>query len=596
MSYRVLEGDVMEVLKTLPDESVQCCITSPPYFGLRDYQIPPSVWPKPSSQLSKISCQHEWITEEVEREMRRGLGLKDSPASTRGGAIKCAEVETQRFERGFCRHCGAWKGCLGLEPTPELYVAHMVEVFREARRVLRSDGTLWLNLGDCYANDGKWGGETGGKQAYLDDDNRKRVGREKRLTGLKPKDLVGIPWMLAFALRADGWWLRSEIIWFKPNPFPESVTDRPTKAHEQLFLLTKSARYFYDAEAIKEPGVMKPQARLTPRDFVNGKDAGRRADRRPNYRLREAAEQENAMRNKRDVWTIADESPQRYGPIVGDPDDTPPAQGKWSGENPQAASRRMTDNVRAARAAGGAHDNPFSPHGRGPVVGDPDFSTGSKHGRGMTPRHTPYTTSCDQSGLDSVERGAGRNKRSVWEIATQPWPQAHFATFPEKLVEPCILAGTSERGCCPQCGAPWRRPTFRACKECGEPIPTQADECGNCGHVNDWKKGRVVSAEMLATDFHTPGRSVPRYPGGFENKTQSGDWQPTCSCGAEVPVPCTVLDCFCGSGSCGVVALRYGRDFIGIELNPQYAEMARRRIEGDAPLFNTPSGGESDAA
>ncbi|MBC8395049.1 MAG: site-specific DNA-methyltransferase, partial [Deltaproteobacteria bacterium] len=149
----------------------------------------------------------------------------------------------------FCQLCGAWRGCLGLEPTPEFFIQHMVQVFREIRRVLRSDGTLWLNLGDSYAGGGRGFGY-GGKQ----DTNKgcEDVPRSIVPDGLKPKDLCGIPWRVALALQNDGWWLRSDIIWHKPNPMPESVTDRPTKAHEYIFLLTKSAKYFYDADAIKE--------------------------------------------------------------------------------------------------------------------------------------------------------------------------------------------------------------------------------------------------------------------------------------------------------------------------------------------------------
>jgi DNA modification methylase len=210
----MLTGDCLTVLATLETASVQCCITSPPYWGLRDYG-----------------------------------------------------------------HAGQF----GLEKTLDLYVARMVEVFREVKRVLREDGTLWLNLGDSYAT--------------------QRVDAMAP-SGVKSKDLVGTPWMLAFALRADGWYLRSDIIWSKPNPMPESVTDRPTKAHEYLFLFAKSARYHYDHTAIAEPATMKPQARLTGRDFVHGKDAQRAVHRRPAYRLRSAVEQERGTRNKRTVWTI----------------------------------------------------------------------------------------------------------------------------------------------------------------------------------------------------------------------------------------------------------------------------------------------------
>ena len=169
MSITILTGDCRDVLRTLPDDSVHCCVTSPPYFGLRDYGV---------------------------------------------------------------------DGQMGLEATPDEYIAGMVEVFREVRRVLRDDGTLWLNIGDSYANDGKWGGSTGGK-ATKALHGATGIGRRKTTTGLKPKDLIGIPWMLAFALRADGWYLRQDIIWAKPNPMPESVRDRCTKAHEYLFLLSK---------------------------------------------------------------------------------------------------------------------------------------------------------------------------------------------------------------------------------------------------------------------------------------------------------------------------------------------------------------------
>ena len=178
--YDLHVGDCRAILATLPERSVQCVVTSPPYFGLRDY--------------------------------------------------------------------GA-SGQIGLEPTPDAYVAELVEVFRGVRRVLRDDGTVWLNLGDSYAGAGYSNHDnTGGAQ-------REDGGKQKHLTGsgLKNKDLIGIPWRVAFALQADGWYLRSDIIWHKPNPMPESVTDRPTKSHEYIFLLTKSARYYYDLEAIREP-------------------------------------------------------------------------------------------------------------------------------------------------------------------------------------------------------------------------------------------------------------------------------------------------------------------------------------------------------
>lgn len=230
MSVRILTGDCRDMLKTLPEQSVHCCVTSPPYFGLRDYGV---------------------------------------------------------------------DGQIGMEPTPDEFVAELVAVFREVRRVLRDDGTLWLNLGDSYANDGKWGGSSGGKHvAALHGDTG--VGRGKRETGMKPKDLIGIPWRVAFALQADGWWLRQDIIWHKPNPMPESVTDRCTKAHEYVFLLSKSERYHFDAQAIAEPSAYPGDNRAERPDTRKAvdpmcMDGGSRA---------RTGKPTGDTRNKRSVWTI----------------------------------------------------------------------------------------------------------------------------------------------------------------------------------------------------------------------------------------------------------------------------------------------------
>jgi DNA modification methylase len=216
----------------LADRTVQCVVTSPPYWGLRDY----------------------------------------------GTA-----------------------GQIGLEQTPAAYVAELVAVFREVRRVLRDDGVLWLNLGDSYANDTKWGGSSGGKHVKALH-GQTGIGRQKVQTGLKSKDLVGIPWRVAFALQADGWYLRSDIIWHKPNPMPESVTDRPTKAHEYVFLLTKAECYYYDAKAIQEASIYpddNPKARARADDYRDRAVADRISAINPlNARA-------YPTRNARTVWTIA---------------------------------------------------------------------------------------------------------------------------------------------------------------------------------------------------------------------------------------------------------------------------------------------------
>lgn len=306
MTYaRIIVGDVIEQLKHLDAGSVQTCITSPPYWGLRDYGN---------------------------------------------------------------------DGQLGLESTPDEYVANMVAVFAEVWRVLADDGTLWLNLGDSYASNTKG---TGGPSDKQDSNVGSRYESIKLHHGVKPKDLVGIPWRVAFALQSAGWYLRQDIIWHKPNPMPESVKDRCTKAHEYVFLLTKSGRYYFDNEAVKEQAQTKP-----------------------------------ALRNK------------------------------------------MAEGYQA------------------------DYPKGDRFSAGER-----------VWGADNM-----RNKRSVWSINTKPFKGAHFAVMPEALVEPCILAGSKQ------------------------------DDL--------------------------------------------------------------VLDPFTGSGTVGVVALRQGRNFVGIELNPDYAEIARQRIENNGPMFN----------
>ena len=366
-------GDAKETLQALPAESVQTCITSPPYWGLRDY---------------------------------------------------------------------GEDGQLGLEETPQEYVQNLMEVFREVRRVLRDDGTLWLNLGDSYAG-GKIGRsdkhEDGGGLYDGTQDGWENQEPKQRTPpdGLKEKDLVGIPWRVALALQDDGWWLRSDIIWNKPNPMPESVTDRPTSSHEHIFLLTKSKQYYYDADAIRE-------------DAVKG-------------------------------------------------------------------------------------------------------NAGSKFHTGKTAGHH---NGSDPSSAEREETGR-RNKRDVWEVTTKPYSDAHFAVYPPDLIEPCVKAGTSKKGHCPECGAPWKR---------------QVDH--EPGDYEYSERGEKVGSNAQASG--TQKKPAKRTTVG---------WEPGCNCDKD-PEPDVVLDPFAGAGTTGLVALAKGRDFIGIDLSRDYCEMAAERIRSDAPLMN----------
>lgn len=324
--HQVLIGDAREMLKTLPDQSVQCVVTSPPYFGLRDYGT--ATW-----QGGDPECDH--APDRKPRTERQRSGLT--------GSLTYNDSRDLPY-RDVCGKCGAVRvdNQIGLEDTVDAYVAALVDVFREVRRVLKDDGTLWLNLGDSYNSGPSEGSRPGsGRADGIVDDRAQRNRNGTHAPGLKPKDLIGIPWRVAFALQADGWYLRSEIIWHKPNPMPESVTDRPTKAHEQVFLLSKSPRYFYDAAAIAEPNTINPD------------------------------------------WNYGSEKYRR---------DITQDEFKVDGDN------------RHRKSAG-------------------------KGWSGLAP-----------TGPD----GNGRNKRSVWTVSTRPYTGAHFAVFPPKLIEPCILAGSRE--------------------------------------------------------------------------------------------------------------------------------------------------------
>ena len=295
---KIIQGDARDVMASMDGESVQTVVTSPPYWGLRDYGT--ARW-----SSGDDSCDHVDGEAAAER-MRQKKSMIECGERTDGSTRTRVHDETigKQFQyRGTCGKCGATRidAQMGLEATPEEYVAKMVEVFREVRRVLRDDGTLWLNLGDSYSRgDRKSVPTQRGEAASSKDEDKYCFDSPAAMLGdhptIKPKDLIGIPWRVAFALQADGWYLRQDIIWSKPNPMPESVTDRCTKAHEYIFLLTKSQRYYYDAEAVREDAVKYG----TPGHLQGG--SGERAGTREG--LRGASWEAAAGRNKRSVWTV----------------------------------------------------------------------------------------------------------------------------------------------------------------------------------------------------------------------------------------------------------------------------------------------------
>lgn len=440
------------------------------------------------------ACEHEWVNESVEAENRTGQGLAEwSAKNAAGGGHKNGQIGKYAITHGTCVKCGAWRGAFGLEPDYQMYVEHMIIILREIRRVLRPDGVLFLNIGDCYATGGgkvgdcpgggaqgeRWatGGHRGmhtesnsGMQGYVynhatntvDPKSKNGIGpmtQPNRMPqfGLKPKDLSMIPARVALAAQADGWWLRSDIIWAKPNPMPESVTDRPTDSYEHIFMLTKSEHYFWDADAVREPLQKSSLDRGYSKAYMDGVET----------------------------------------------------------------APKMRDAPKEVRAKADWRARPYIP--------------------------------------------SGRNIRNVWTFATQPYSGAHFATFPEELPRRCILAATSAKGACAQCGAPWERvsrSTTRFESGSGKAGTAREDIGGK------WEVGGVNGNANIKL--------------GPVVDVQTVGWMPTCLCKGQrsKTVPCVVLDPFGGSGTTGRVAAELKRQCYLFDIAYEaggYDELAKKR-------------------
>ena len=514
----------------LPDESVHCVVTSPPYWSLRDYGLEPSVWG------GDPDCLHYW-----------GDGVAPPVARSGDGKSGPKQLSANRRDRmprsAFCGECGAWKGTLGLEPTVGLYLEHTVQIFREVWRVLRKDGTCWINMGDSYAD--------------------KRLGAD-----IKPKDLVGVPWRVALALQADGWWVRSPVIWDKPNPMPESAIDRPTMSHEYVFMLARSGRPLY----------------WTHRD-----GAGSRVKPAPDYRYlhqdtgREVAATPDGWRVDGSGWrrvNLWGGHDYYFDPI---PLRKPLAESSiarisqpsfWrqeggvkvygNGVNPNRSARTSLENP-AQRTPSGWNVN----HDQPSLLGR--YPQKRERQRGHRRPHRGFIDKWDQMTL-AEQRAAGANGRTVWTIAATPYPGDHYATFPEELPRRCILAGTSEYGVCAECGAPWERVVKKSAEG-----PVR--ERRNSGLGTNYKE--TFGLDQPTSEFQ---ESVAYATTG---------WQPTCACDAAV-VPATVLDPFVGSGTTAAVAQRLGRRSVGVDASAKYLELAVKRV-GAVSLPLLPRGGSWSA-
>ena len=388
----------------IADNSIDCVVTSPPYWGLRDYGT--ARWVGGLDKCEHIANSNA-IIRDSGNSLIPGWNLKRRHAKQKG-----------YYYEDYCLTCGAKKidMQLGHEDSLDSYIQNLVEAFREVWRVLKPTGTVWLNLGDCYSNYRPGKGQKLVKQTLSktnQDLPEQTARRGNRIDGVKEKELIGIPWRVALALQADGWYLRQDIIWHKPNPMPESVKDRCTKSHEYIFLLTKDFKYYYDNEAIME-----------------------------------------------------------------------------------------------------------------------ETKTGNSNQR--------------------------KNKRDVWTVPTKGYKGAHFAVFPETLITPCILAGSSAKGCCSECGSPYKRDFNIITK----PERSTAKSRGNMLNVIP---GRDKLSRLNSKDMESI-------------KKEFKEWVPTCNCQASI-VPSVVLDIFSGSGTTVVTAIKNGRKGIGIELNKEYVELSIDRIK-----------------
>jgi DNA modification methylase len=855
VTVRIIVGNSLVELAKLPEESVHLCATSPPYWMLRNYDLEPTVWG------GDAACDHDFDDLTVSKELRTGLGMEELSKRYRGGGKKAGKVGVIEATTGTCRRCGAWRGALGLEPDPELFVEHVVSVFREVRRVLRSDGCCYVNIGDSYAGSGRGGNPTEQSSTLQGGQESQRASMIKRsrsagmigqtardavvpkrgrwsASGLKEKDLVGIPFMLALALRADGWYLRQDIVWClsggtwlyartanKVGPMmlkdlarlkPETVelwngerwsrvvswTRNRDKNRRGLELVLRSGerigctdRHLWPTQrgnvpaGLLERGDVVSTTRLPDSDKAAGwleaeafwfaglylaegsrsgatlqlaghvretlrfervqrlvehyggtarvynhvgksqaihvdsiglsavvetliagrtardKRLSPRAWRFRNWALKALAEgylegdghddigngriRLGFCRNyslERDLRALA----ARLGATMTLNPSTATAKGKtfpsFKGEwrwtrrgHHNEKDRGEIVEIRKSRAREywdvevADHPNLFAlasgvlTHNSKPnpmPESTEDRCTKSHEYLFHLSKSARYFYDATAIAEESIYNAASgrtegpksrfnakratepdlaqsfrairetRNKRSVWTVATQPFPEAHFAVYPPALIDPCILAATSERGCCPTCAAGWQRvtaPSARYAAFLGRSYHDHADDegAGMMQHRGENRQnamcevGGIVGKETETIGWYpTCGcdglPALPKLPPAPRLKYENDDrddreptpaetaalevaregWRVACQavhaarrrlCEKTVhvkTVPAVVLDPFLGAGTTALVADRFGRDCIGIEANPKYAEMAKRRLQDDAGLFS----------
>lgn len=502
--WSILHGDCLSVMKSMPSNSVQCVPTSPPYWSLRDYELEPTYWPAVSY---------------------KPMPIPELPA-----------LEIQ-----------AWRGCLGLEPTLEMYIGHLILVFREVKRILRPDGTVWLNLGDAYSQTTKWGGKSSGKNGTS---QKGGYPRARRKVPVPDKNLLMIPHRVALAFQADGWYVRQDIVWDKPNGLPESVKDRPARFHEYVFLLAKSEDYYCDMDAIREPsrsGASDIKKMVEQKDRIGGKhkdsDDPRLKASSKTQTGRKRAVGTPGSRTRRSVWHIA---PQPFK---------------------DAHFATFPVKLPTLCIQAGTSEKGCCPFCRTPWVRvvekrfvlQPDVSEerGIKGADGQKPTYSPNR--------DGLPRGSTEVKTVGW----QPGCDCGTETFGVDLSRPQAKRALE---------------LFR--KHHLTPAHVAAIRaCGitDTARSKKLRRGRnKANAPEMQRLAEEAKQALKGYYREFQHTApQAIGWTAGCQCGPAEPIPCLVFDPFSGAATTLLAATRLGRRSIGIEANAEYIKLAEKRLRQD---------------
>ena len=454
---KIIQGSALEVLKTLPDNVVDCVITSPPYYGLRFYPETNMIYD------GKEGCEHDWkfYTKPSNCWSKPGQGVYGVKGEYNKAWIKA-------HQQAFCKKCNAWLGQLGLEPHPNMYIAHLVEIFEEVKRILKKSGVFYLNIGDTYwgglhgfgTKKGHWRSKVNKEEIYASHYFRPPTGnKELRSNWLQPKQLLMIPYRVATSMQEEGWILRNVIIWHKPNHMPHPVKDRLVSAYEPIFMFTKNKKYYFDIDSIREEH----------------------------------------------IWASRDK-------------------------------RSLVGRV---------------PH---------------KSGKSLTGQY-----SSNAVGYHKL----GKNPGDIWKIRTSNYKGAHFATFPNKLVEKCIMAGCPKE-VCSKCGNPKVRNVIIKERKWEELSKEEQEYIRKRYGTN--KNGQYKGlSKKDSKEGNDPSSRKRRIIKSMMKTKEYKGWKPSCRCN-EHYIPGIVLDPFAGSGTALVVARQLCLNYIGIELSKKYIKIIEDRL------------------